>query len=467
MNHTRRGFIGLTAAFGTLPSFAASPGKTPAGVILQPDLQGRVNRSSGRVDGSSFFESAREIPLDTDSDVIVCGGGPAGIAAALSSARSGAKTTLFEVHGCLGGVWTSGLLGLILDAANKGGIMKEILTALKERGGRDTIGKSLTYSPEVMKLVLEEMCVKAGIRIRYFTRVVAASVNGRRLEAVMTESKAGRQAWTAKTFIDCTGDGDLGAQAGCSFDVGRDENCNCQPMTLMALVTGMNPHAIASEIVGVGERRKPKALLFERLKSQGIHPSYAAPTLFHLSGDLYALMVNHEYGVSAFDPGQITEATIRARSEVARIVGALQKSGDEWSGIKLVATAEQIGIREGRRIRGLATVTAEDIAIGKRHADSAAEVTFPVDIHPTTAEEGKIRGYSKEGNSSKPYSIPMEALIAKDIDGLMMAGRCISGDFVAHASYRVTGNAVAMGEAAGRTAARAAKRNILPQQVES
>ncbi len=454
----------LLGASTSLASAAESPARE---FIPLPDIKGRVNRSGGRVDGSRFFESAREIPVDSESDVIVCGGGPAGIAAAIASARAGAKTTLFEIHGCLGGVWTAGLLGLILDSKNKGGIMSELLGVMKERGGRDTVSSRLTYNPEIMKLVLEELCVNAGVRIQYFTRVVAASVNGRMLEAVMTESKAGRQAWTAKTFIDCTGDGDLAAQAGCSFDLGRDASCGCQPMSLMALITGADPSAVSKEILGVGPGNSPKELLFNRLKSQGVHPSYVKPTLLHLNGDLYALMANHEYGVSAFDPGQVTKATIEARAEINRIVNALKSSGGGWENVGLVATAEQIGIREGRRIRGLAQITAADVAAGKKHRNPAAQVTFPVDIHAMTEDEGKTKGYSGEGNKSRPYDIPMGALIAKDVDGLMMAGRCISGDFVAHASYRVTGNAVAMGESAGKGAALAAKLNVLPHELPS
>jgi len=131
--------------------------------------------------------------------------------------------------------------------------------------------------------------------------------------------------------------------------------------------------------------------------------------------------------------------------------------------VKIVATSSHIGVREGRRIHGLYTVTAEDLRTGARHEDAVCRVTFCVDIHSTRREHGGACGSA--GIRVKPYDVPLRALIARDVRGLMLAGRCISGDFFAHASYRVTGNAVAMGEAAGKVAARAAATDRLPHQV--
>ena len=122
-------------------------------------------------------------------------------------------------------------------------------------------------------------------------------------------------------------------------------------------------------------------------------------------------------------------------------------------------------MRDGRRIRGRYVVMQEDIIAGARHEDAVVRPTFGVDIHAVTAEHNETRAIKNKGIKVKPYDIPLRALIAKDVDGLMMAGRCISGDFIAHASYRVTGNAVAMGEAAGVVAALAAGSKRLPHEV--
>jgi hypothetical protein len=133
--------------------------------------------------------------------------------------------------------------------------------------------------------------------------------------------------------------------------------------------------------------------------------------------------------------------------------------------VQIAATPEQIGIRDGRRIRGRYIMTGEDLIKGTTQADAVVRATFAVDIHALSAEDNKKSAYSNAGVKVKPYDVPLRALIARDVDGLMMAGRCISGDFIAHASYRVTGNAVAMGEAAGATAAVAVKNKTAPHDV--
>lgn len=462
----RRNWLRGMAAMPALAAggAAAAQGESDTPLVAGPNKEGRVNRTSGTLsnDGNLLREDGRQVPLRASFDVLVCGGGPAGVAAALASARSGAKTGILEVNGCLGGVWTAGMLCNILDYGNKGGIMAEIEGRLESMGNAPPTRK-FTYEPEMMKVALEEMCGEAGVTIRLHTRVVGAIRDGRRLAAVVTESKAGREAWTAANYIDCTGDGDLGAQAGCAFDVGIDESCLCQPMSLMALVSGIDAEAVAPYINRGGTDAKKQ--LLELLKAQGEHPSYASPSLFHINAGLYALMANHEYGVPAFDPDAVTEATIRARREVYAIVQALRKAGGPWSGIALVATAEQIGIREGRRIAGRYTVTEDDLREGRSHEDAVCQVKFSVDVHALTKEVGKDLGYSNHGLKVKPYDIPLRALMSKDVDNLLMAGRCISGDFLAHSSYRVTGNAVPMGEAAGRLAARSAASGKLPFEM--
>ncbi len=154
-----------------------------------------------------------------------------------------------------------------------------------------------------------------------------------------------------------------------------------------------------------------------------------------------------------------------ARGEVHQIVRGLRKLGGPWDGVQIAATPEQIGIRDGRRIRGRYFMTGVDLVKGTTQDDAVVRATFPVDIHAISAEDHKKSPYGNAGLKMKPYDIPLRALIARDVDGLMMAGRCISGDFIAHASYRVTGNAVAMGEAAGATAAVAVKNKVAPHNV--
>lgn len=445
---TRRTFLTTAAVGAALPSALA-----------------RAESASG----ASFREAARDLPLREATDVIVCGGGPAGIAAAIAAGRAGAKVRLLEVNGCLGGIWTAGLLCWILDWGNKPGLMAEILKRLEADGmrakspeGKPTNG----YDPEAMKLLLEELCAEAGVTIHLHTRVCAANVDAaKRLTHVITESKSGREVYGAKVFVDCTGDGDLGALAGNGSDFGHPETGLGQPMSLMALLSGIEPDAIG-EFYRTDDSKDwsgPKDRLRAVMEKAGNSPSYAKPTLFHLRDDLFALMANHEYGYNGTKAEDITRATLAARSELNKIARGLRSLGGPWGEVKLVATAEQIGVREGRRLRGRATVTADDLREGRTHDDAVCRVTFPIDIH--SLDPKKEKGIEKAGFRAKPYDIPLRALIAQDVDALLMAGRCISGDFIAHASYRVTGNSVPMGEAAGTTAALAAQRGKLPHEI--
>lgn len=436
------------------------------------------------VDPAVFIEPVGRLPVKEEVDVIVCGGGPAGVAAALAAARTGAKTRLIEVNGSLGGVWTSGLLTWIFDF-DKPGINQEIMRRLDERDARshyksNRVDADFTYAPEEMKLLLEEMCIGSGVKFRLHTRVVAAYCEMKRLTTIVTESKSGREAWKARVFIDATGDGDLGALAGNSWETGQEgHTCPCQPMTLNALAVVRNAEAIRDFIsfyeyldetgqVKYGKHhRKASAKLMEEINRAGITPSYGRPSIFQIKENLILLMLNHEYGVEAFDADKITEATVRARAEIHHIVQGLNKLGGIWEGLQVVASAEQIGIRDGRRILGRYVVSREDLIQGTTHADAVVRPGFNVDIHAMDQKSNNKHGpISHEDFKMKPYDIPLRALIAKDVVGLMMAGRCISGDFIAHASYRVTGNAVAMGEAAGVVAAIASLSHRLPHEVQ-
>ncbi len=412
-----------------------------------------------------FKEPEREIPVVEHTDVVVCGGGPAGVCAAIAAARTGVRTRLIEVHGCLGGVWTAGVLSWIIDSADKPGVMAEITGELERRGARATRvpgGKNFAYDVEAMKLLLEEMCLEAGVEARLHTRVVAAARDSEnRLAVVITESKSGREAWAAKAFVDATGDGDLGKLAGCGFDMGHPETGAVQPMSLVGLVTGIRFSEV-EPFVG-GSLNAPKERLLAEMHRAGVSPSYAKPTLFRIHEELFALVANHQYDTDATDADAVTRATLEARREVHGLVAGLRSLGGVWQGLRLVATGNQIGVREARRVYGRYTVSREDLLTGACHDDAVCRVTMGIDVHSTN--EAKTRGIESKPFKSRPYDIPLRALIAKDVDGLLLAGRCISGDFLAHSSYRVTGNAAAMGQAAGATAALCVKLDLMPHEV--
>ena len=406
-------------------------------------------------------EPGRALPVIGEWDVIICGGGPAGVSAAIAAARGGAKTCLLEVHGCLGGIWTAGSLSYILDGRNKNGLLPELLSRLDLMNAR----QGFVCDVESTKLVLEQMCEEAGVHVQLHTRVVHALRNeDNRLTHVITESKSGRQAWEAKLFIDATGDGDLAARAGCSYEVGEAGTGATQPASLIALVAGVDPK-LCGHFTKI--EKQSRLNLLAEIRRGGWEPSYDSPGLWHIRDDLYIMMANHEYGVSPENASDITRATFHARKEIHCIIEALRSLGGIWSNLRLVSTGAQIGIREGRRIKGRYEVTVDDVLTGRRHDDAVCQVRFGIDVHlPNPQQMEAYREHrAKYAGKAKPYDIPMRALIAKDIDGLLLAGRCISGDFLAHASYRVTGNAVTLGQAAGTIAALASQKNALPQQI--
>jgi hypothetical protein len=422
-------------------------------------------------DSESIIEQQHNIPTKGVFEVIVCGGGPAGVAAAIEAGRSGAKTMLIESKGCLGGVWTSGLLTWILDYYFQPGLLREITEKLRKRGAScpiDTSTSSFSFEPEAMKLLLDELCTETGVTIRFHTQVCSTSVKNKRLTHVITESKSGREAWKANIFVDATGDGDLAAQAGCGFDLGDPANNKAtQPFSLLGLVSGLNFEEVKEYTRWAGDKNSiSKKKLLEAIQKGGFEPSYRLPTLFPITQNLFMIMANHEYGFSALNAEDVTKATLIARKEFWNTINALRNNGGIWKDVKIVSTAEQIGTREGRRIHGLYTVSAEDLIKGTHHQDAIAEVRFGVDVHSIQLDKDHNNVNYNQGIKSKPYTIPLRALIAKDVNGLLLAGRCISGDFIAHSSYRVTGPASTIGQAAGRVAAIAAIENKLPQEIE-
>ncbi|MFW6170281.1 MAG: FAD-dependent oxidoreductase [Planctomycetota bacterium] len=438
-----------------------------AGCAVPTSVARPEDAASSRVEEGAVLEPDRRVPIVNEADVVVCGGGPAGVAAAVTAARAGVKTHLIEAHGCIGGIWTSGLLCYLLDYANKPGIMQEILAALKDRE-QDAHRVPNMYDPEAMKLLLEQMCLEAGVGIQLHTQCAAAVRDAaNRLALVVTESKSGREAIGGKVFIDCTGEGDVAHQAGCQWDYGRPDVGDAQPMSFIVLLTGIHLDEVRPYVSSMpGDTwAGPKEALAAIIKeSSGFGPSYSKPSLFPIRETLFCLMANHEYEFKGFDARDVTKATLQGRAELHRMIDGLRSLGVPWKDIRICSSAERIGVRESRRIHGRYTLSSDDIAGGAEFDDAVCRCTFCVDVHATTGEDGK--GIERAPIRAKPFDIPYRSLVAKDADGLMMAGRCISGDFYAHSAYRVTGNAVGMGQAAGFAAAAAVKNNVLPHQID-
>ena len=395
-------------------------------------------------------------------DVIVCGGGPAGVAAAIAAGRKGAKTLLIERGGCLGGFWTRGLLTWLIDALEQEGLLQEVMDRLEQEaeGKRVPSPKRFIADTEKTKLVLEKMCREAGVELLYHTVLSGAVTYEGRITHVLAESKSGSVAYGGKIFIDTTGDGDLGAYAGAEFDMGNEAGMT-QPLSLICQLTGLDYEDMAPFDSQRSKNTKPAML--QELAKLGITPTYGAPLLAVLNPQVYALMINHVHRPGLSAKG-VTQATLEAREELHRIVDALRSSGGIWKNVRIAATADAIGVREGRRLHGLYTVTAEDVYAGRCFPDGICRVSGNTDIHGVKPGSAGYETFVK-GNKHPPYEIPMGCLISKDVENLLMGGRCISGDFVAHGSYRVAGPVFRTGEVSGMLAAHCALQGISPQSL--
>lgn len=389
-------------------------------------------------------------------DVIVCGGGVAGVCAALSAARNGAEVLLIEQTNCLGGTWTAGLVAWMLDIDNKKGfLLNEIITVLESQGyGRFARGGSFIYEPEAMKQLLDELCVKAGVTVRFHTFVCGGVVQNQTVIAVETVSKSGKEVFYGKQFIDATGDGDFCVLCGAEYEMGNEEGL-VQPMSMFAIVDGLSREELTdfdNSIEYTDESWTAKDKLREEIKRAGVKCSQQQPALYYLFNDRFLLTANHQYGKYGVNADDLTVATINARREIRAVVEGLRSLGGIWKNIRLVSTAPYIGVREGRRIKGEYTLTVDDIYALKKFPDSICDVSFVIDVH--ALNQDNTIGYADYGDEYfRNYQIPLRSAICKGFSNLYMAGRCISGDFSAHASYRVTGNAAVIGECIGRYAA--------------
>jgi len=406
-------------------------------------------------------ESPRRTPVVSDVDVLVVGGGPAGVAAALAAARCGAKTLCLERHGMLGGVWTAGLLNPLFDTQGKGWLIAELIARLTARQAWKPWKWTHTFDVETMKLVLEEMLGEAGAEWWYYSYVADTIVEDGRVRGVVVEGKSGREAVLAKVVIDASGDGDVAARGGAAYELGRATDGLCQPMTLMFEIDGaadfpeqQNAGDLYDQLTAAMQRSGLVQLPFGRAKN--------VPWIIHNARmGTASVQATHVYRVSGIDTRDLTRATVAARRQADELIRLLREVPG-LKDVRLTQTAPAIGVREARRICGHYRLSAADIAEGRRFADAITFGTFPLDVHEVNPDEP---ARSARIHATQPYEIPYRAILPQGLEGLLVAGRCLSGSHEAHASYRVTGICMGTGQAAGLAAALAAAENALPSAL--
>ena len=404
-------------------------------------------------------------------DVIVAGGGIAGAFAAASAARAGAKVLLAESGGSLGGTLTEGAVPSIMDERGKGGYLKMLFDFLIRRGmsvarfGKkvDENGKKIPgriVDVEGCKVFFDRFLKESGVCVLFYTRVAAAEIEEasgrRRVKRVLLATEAGNYEAEAEIFIDATGNGSLAALSGCRFETGEPGTGRMSPATTEYAVVGL-PQSYDGTDSGAEKRAYS-----DMLKSHGIEISAEEAGIVRLPAmKEWDVSSDYQYDVRPDDIVSLSNAAAQSRDEIFETVERHKKIPG-YEEIWLSRTASHLGIREGRRVYGEYRITEADILEGRHFPDGVCLVRSQVDLHKI--HPGDTLNASR-GRKTLPYEIPYRALIAADVSNLLLAGRCLSGDFYPHASYRMMGNMAATGEAAGFAAAYAVREKTALTEV--
>ena len=419
-------------------------------------------------------------------DVIVCGGGPSGVAAAISSARSGASTLLIERYGFCGGMSTAALVNpwsgheFTDPATGKhgaiiGGIFKEIVLALHRKGGFGSALSPAAFDDEMLKHLYDRFLLQAGVTVRYHTFLRSAEMDGNRIKAVRVMSKGGEETFSAHTFIDCSGDGDLSALAGIPFEVGRKEDGLTQAMTVSFRMANVDK----TDLVATGHIRRARGLVEpyfqEALQNGSLHYPYRPFIHFYdypRPGVLHFNMtrINEVNGLSAED---LTKAEIEGRRQAFVMSDWLIQNVPYFRNAFVEKVACQVGIRETRHIHGLYTMTQQDITNAAKFEDGIVRSRYFIDIHnPKGAHDvQQVKGsHGALNHDFGPppgdwYEVPYRSLITERCPNIIVACRALSATHEAAAAIRVMATMHGLGQAAGIAAAEASKNHIAVNQV--
>ena len=423
-----------------------------------------------------------------DCDVLVVGGGPAGIGSAVCAARHGAKTILAERGGYLGGMATAGLVAPFMSSTTPDGntllirgFYEELVNRMEAQGGaihplnaqigsfsayRDKGHHGLTtFDYECLKRTTEEFCKEAGVELMYHLLFVKAETKGGKITGAYFATKEGIWKITAKGYIDCTGDGDVAWQAGAPYVYGDGEG-DIQASSLFFVVRGVDWKAMDAHNEACKKADDFEGQFYMReiiaAREAGEFPMWRQKiALFqNLDGTATVNMAQSD-GVDGLDPKQVTDAEVDGRAQAAIIVKFLRKYVKGCENCELASTAEQLGVRETRRIVGEYTVTTEDAKNSVKYPDPVFCCANHMDIH----RKGYVEYVAR--NTNDPYYFPYRALLPQKVDNLLCAGRCAAAERPVMAAIRVIPPCFAMGQAAGTAAALAVKEGVGVKQLNT
>jgi hypothetical protein len=439
----------------------------------------------------------RTAKLLPESDVLVVGGGPAGIGAAMGAADAGSRVMLAERFGFLGGNATAGLVltfGSYYTAPEIkpeekntevtlfpqdhgigkpiiGGVLARLIDHLVKSNGAiepsTNTGYMVPFDPEIFKLETLKMLDTAEVEFLFHSFASGVLVNNGVVEGVVFETKSGPLVAKAKVIVDCTGDGDIAAFSGAPFEVGRGKDKLVQPMTLMFVLEGFMLDKFKQYVQQHPDQWHGVLGLNDLMRdavSKGELNISRENLLFFGSVHEGHVLVNSTrvLGSLGTDIWDLTRAELEGRRQVAQLTNFFKKYVPGFE----KAYVEQSGImtctRESRRIMGEYKLTAKDVLEACKFNDVIALGSYPIDVHNPSGKGTLL----KKVKSNAAYDIPLRCLIPLKIENLLVGGRCISGTHLANASYRTMPICMATGQAAGVCAAMSAKNNQSPRTVK-
>ena len=401
----------------------------------------------------------RELQIRHRADVLIAGGGPAGVAAALAASRQGCSVRLIEAHSCLGGLGTAGMVPAFMqftDGVNflAGGIGQEILQALRKADGTvppDGMG----IRAEVLKRVYDRLLTEAGIPFTFDTQAVDVRSGDGKISEVVCAGKSGIFALRADVFVDCTGDGDLTTFAGAPYEKG-DSHGNMMPGTLCSLWAGINWEKVRDSGLGTGNSRIEDAFRDGIFTLEDRH----LPGMWRVGTAIGGGNIGHTFDLDGTDEESLTRAYLWGRKSLQEYERYYKEYLAGFEKMELVATGSLLGVRETRRIIGDYVLDIDDFKSLAVFDDEIGRYAYPIDIHIARPDRESYDRFEREFSTlrlgkGESYGIPYRALTPGGLKNVLVAGRCVSTDRNMQASVRVMPGCYITGQAAGVAAAMA------------
>lgn len=403
--------------------------------------------------------------------LIVVGGGLAGVSAAVSAAREGLRVLLVEKSGCLGGALSNNLVYPFTKywtrdpeddhqqylSAGLFAEMRQREAALLEQYKEAASKTEYHFKPEYFKLLLDDMVTEAGVDMLFHAQLFDVKTAGNQVQEISVATVSGAVKYTADRFIDATGNGDLFALAGCDYQSGRERDGLCQPMTTCFRMSNVDLNQFQEDISRLQK-------LYKQQQADGILTNPRENLLYFdgIGENILHFNTTRVIKEDPSDPKQISRAEMTARRQVHETVKFLKENSTAFDHSTLISMANEIGVRESRKLKGMYILTQEDLKNMTDFEDSIALGNYDIDIHSPDGS-GTSHYYFKKGEF---YKIPYRCLVPKEYTNLLVAGRCISVTHEAQASIRIMAICACLGEAAGMAAAESYYSGVSVQNVD-